>query len=195
MPINFQRLIIDQEGVFRLDFKLDDLMGKEENKYRREYLQCAFLRIELDEYDCTVCQSREEDGTVQKNNDLFSRAIWNLTSILSKWTGLAKRETVRNQRPEGIGLESGIYSPSDCKHAFQDIHFKNRNSQRIVIDGLNDPYHGWLDGRRVIAVGLEPKQKITGKLKIDPNGRHFVGPPNKVLEEDDRPKRRDFWLP
>lgn len=56
---NFQRLVVDQE-------RIPDLERFIGINHRRDYLQHLFLRIRLDEYDCTVCQSQEDHETIKK---------------------------------------------------------------------------------------------------------------------------------
>jgi hypothetical protein len=56
---NFQRLVLDQERICNLE----EFTGKNR---RRDYLEHLFLRVRLDEYDCTVCQFKEDDNTKNK---------------------------------------------------------------------------------------------------------------------------------
>jgi hypothetical protein len=49
----FQRLVLDQERIS----SLEQFIGK---KARRDYLEHLLLRVRLNEYDCTVCQSKED---------------------------------------------------------------------------------------------------------------------------------------
>lgn len=56
---NFQRLTIDQERVCQME----KIMGK---NGRRDYLEHIFLRVRLDEYDCTVCQFKEDEKTKKR---------------------------------------------------------------------------------------------------------------------------------
>ncbi len=61
-PRNFQRLVLDQARIS--DLKI--FMGKKANRHRRDYVEHLFLRVKLSEYDCTVCQSKEDDETTRK---------------------------------------------------------------------------------------------------------------------------------
>lgn len=191
---NFQRLIIDQDGIHNLA----KFMSKEENMHRREYLEHLFLRIKLDEYDCTVCQSEEDIKTIRKNNEIFSKAIWDLLTILSKWAGLAKSNTVNGRSQEGITFELGVHSPSDCKHIFKEFHFgpyqqreELGNNLLLALDNLNDPDHGWAEGRRVDPIGLASRKRIMGILTLSPGRPRFSGATKEVnhnqLENGDLP--------
>jgi hypothetical protein len=56
---NFQRLVLDQERIS----DLEQFMG---TRQRRDYLGHLFLRVRLDDYDCTVCESKEAYGTKRR---------------------------------------------------------------------------------------------------------------------------------
>ncbi|RDL35090.1 Uncharacterized protein BP5553_07021 [Venustampulla echinocandica] len=176
---NFQRLVLDQARIYGLE----EFMGKEATSHRRDYLKHLFLRVRLDEYDCTVCQSKEDNETIKNNNGIFSKAVWNLLIILSKWTRSACSRG-RGGRQQGLTLELGAYSPSDSKHTFRDFRlehdypYQERNdlemdwdtyklrADRLGLDSLNDLYHRWVDGHRD-RLSLESKQRIMGTLTID----------------------------
>ena len=114
-----------------------------------------------------------------RNNDVFFRALWDLLFILSKWIGF-----VRSRRQYGLTLELGAYSPGDCKHTFRDFHLEENypyqesndkdpqadayklRIKRLGLDTLNDPYHGWVNGRQE-GLSLGSKQRIMGTLTID----------------------------
>lgn len=59
---NFRRIIVDQERI--VDF--EKVMGNEATRYRRSYLEHLVFRIKFDDYDCTVCQLKEDDETIRK---------------------------------------------------------------------------------------------------------------------------------
>jgi hypothetical protein len=56
---NFQRLVLDQERIS----DLEQFMGTGQ---RRDYLRRLFLRVRLNDYDCTVCKSNEDRRTIRK---------------------------------------------------------------------------------------------------------------------------------
>ncbi|RDL40524.1 uncharacterized protein BP5553_00503 [Venustampulla echinocandica] len=184
---NFQRLILDQNRICNLE----KFTGK--NK-RRDYLEHLFLRVRLDEYDCTVCQFKEDINTKNKNNNCFSRAVWRLLIILSKWSGFVPSVGRYGRRKKGLILELGAYSPSDCKHTFRDFHLEpnypyleprdldehgeayKQRAERLELESLNDPFHGWVDGKRDVngVISLEAKQRIIGTLQIKAKLREFA---------------------
>lgn len=55
---NFRRIVVDQERIFSLKQII--------TSQRQNYLEHMFLRVRLSEYDCTVCQSKADDETIQK---------------------------------------------------------------------------------------------------------------------------------
>lgn len=115
------------------------------------------------------------------NNDVFFRALWDILSVLSKWPGFA-----RSRRGYGLTLELGAYSPGDCKHTFRDIHLEENypyqefndgepgcdeyklRINRLGLDTLNDPYHGWVNGLQE-GLSLGSKQRVMGTLTVDDN--------------------------
>jgi hypothetical protein len=58
---NFQRIVLDQERIS----DLEQFMAKSANKKRQRYLKHLFLRVRLSEYDCTVCQLKEDEVTIK----------------------------------------------------------------------------------------------------------------------------------
>jgi hypothetical protein len=91
--------------------------------------------------------------------------------ILSKWIGFAPSVGRYGRRKKGLILELGAYSPSDCKHTFRDFllepnypyqepqDFDDRGeaykqrAERLELESLNDPFHGWVDGKRDVNSG------------------------------------------
>jgi hypothetical protein len=59
---NFQRLVLGQERIS----SFEQFIGKEATRQRRGYLEHLFLRVKLNGYNCTVCQSKEDYGTIRK---------------------------------------------------------------------------------------------------------------------------------
>lgn len=125
---NFQQLVLDKDRIS--DFKSFMATGE-----RRNHLEHLSLRVRLNEYDCTVCQVKEDQETIRRyvnddqhklhlanfhrNNEIFSKDIWDLAAILSKWT---KSTTARGQK--GLTWQLGAYSPSDSKHTFKEFLFE-----------------------------------------------------------------------
>jgi len=56
---NFQRPVLDQERIC----DLEQIMG---TRQRRDYLEHLFLRVRLNDYDCRVCKSKEDNITIRK---------------------------------------------------------------------------------------------------------------------------------
>ena len=56
---NFQRLVLDQDGIS----DLEQVVG---TRQRQDFLEHLFLRVRLNEYDCTVCKSKEDRKTIKK---------------------------------------------------------------------------------------------------------------------------------
>ncbi|KAI0101813.1 hypothetical protein GGR51DRAFT_550752 [Nemania sp. FL0031] len=179
---NFQRLVLDQERLSEFELVMNTCQ-------RRDYLKHLFLRIRLDEYDCTVCQSQEDSKTTKKNNNTFTGAVWNLLIILSRWPH-SDRSCSYNHCQQELTLELGAYSNSDSKHTFRDFHLEQNypyqeksdlhaywdlyrlRADRLGIGSLHDPYHGWAHGH-MDQVSLGSKLRLMGTLACRLNRPRF----------------------
>lgn len=162
---NFQQLILDQDDLL----KFEEYMGKEK-EYRRSYLEHLFLRIRLPEYDCTVCMTKESIDEAENNNRILSKAVWSLLSSLSEWNSLAQIGYFRRQ--QGLTLELGVYSPSDCKHRFKHLEFEHKFGyhEKITLEkrpGLGNGYcpdHEIDSTSRTVS---EPEKRVSGVLELE----------------------------
>lgn len=106
---NFEFLFLDQD-------RLDDFERLIHcNLPRRQYVCNIILRVKLPEYDCTVCQKREDAETVRQNDMIFISTLQKLFSLLSTW----------QDSKQGIRLDIGAYSPSDGQHGFRDARISS----------------------------------------------------------------------
>ncbi|TVY56604.1 hypothetical protein LCER1_G001741 [Lachnellula cervina] len=168
---NFRRLVLDYDRIHNLE----NFTAK---NHRRGYLEQIFLCVRLDEYDCSVCQTKEDDDTKK-------RSLWELLEVLSQWTVLEPSSGRYGRSMKGLELELGAYSPSDCRHTFRDFHLEpnypyqetqevqthldEAYHQRIEqLGSFNDQFHGWVEGRRdsESVICLEAKQRLMGTLEI-----------------------------
>lgn len=79
-------------------------------------VQHIWLRIELPKYHCSTCNRPETPQQKQKNNRIFTKALFQLLRILGSWEDKkSRRGPVDSNRPV---LELSIHSPSDMKHRF-----------------------------------------------------------------------------
>jgi len=53
---NFRRLVLDYD-------RIRNLKNFTAKNHRRSYLEQIFLCVRLDKYDCSVCQTKEDDDT------------------------------------------------------------------------------------------------------------------------------------
>ncbi|KAH6706408.1 hypothetical protein BKA61DRAFT_679588 [Leptodontidium sp. MPI-SDFR-AT-0119] len=155
-PWNFRRLILDQDRIFGLV----DYMSKKTTEHRREYVAHILLRVRLDEYDCSVCQTREDDDTI---------LLW--------------RERLRTFGT-GLTLERRACFASDSEHTFRDFRLKPsypiQSSRDIdknytsyclhaeTLESLEDPTHGWVGGHPADFAHIPEgaKERVTGKLTL-----------------------------
>lgn len=173
---NFEKLHLNQDRVYGLK----EFMSMEANIFRQKYIYSIFLCIQLGEYDYTVCKLKEDDATIRANNDIFSKAIYSLLVILSGWKLLTRLLGRRRDQKMGLVLELAAYSPSDCKYTFRDFHLEcnypfndlytlepnfetyKKRADRLGLDNLDDPYHGWVNGHRNGKLSKGSRQRILG---------------------------------
>lgn len=80
--------------------------------HRRQLVQKITIEVRLALYRCKYCDKEESRDQMTTNSIRFTKAIWELLSILSHW------EITCNQSTVSLEIKSG--SPSDNKHSFPD---------------------------------------------------------------------------
>lgn len=55
---NFRKLVIEQDAISKLE--------EYATEQRQVYLEHIFLRVRLNDYDCAVCQTREDSKTIRR---------------------------------------------------------------------------------------------------------------------------------
>ncbi|QGI75237.1 hypothetical protein CEK25_000143 [Fusarium fujikuroi] len=116
----------------------------------RNQIRYIWFRVELKYYDCTQCENNNQDqeGLDEVDNQFIVDAFENLFTTLSAW------------EPRGdLVLDISIYSPSDNQHWFKYLSFSSDTStgepshhgHEHGSTMTNDPAHGWVAGRCVIA--------------------------------------------
>ncbi|KAF5619018.1 PRANC domain protein [Fusarium sp. NRRL 52700] len=81
---------------------------------KRNQIRYIWFRVELKQYDCTECESKNQDqwGLDAVDNQFIVDAFQNLFTTLSAW------------EPRGnLVLDISVYSPSDNQHWFKYISF------------------------------------------------------------------------
>jgi len=180
----FRRLVLDQDRLS----DLDEFTSRVNE--RRSFVKEIHLRIRLADYDCTVCQLEEDEKSRKENNAIFTKAIIQLLTILSKWP--ERTEIPRDPAlPKGISLDIRTFSPSDYQHGLRefwlqpdypilfswdayadsDLSFqveRERAAQQLQADGsgsFHDPPHGWENGRQCPGA-LEGRKRVTQPLTL-----------------------------
>jgi hypothetical protein len=106
-PRNFRRLVLNHSCVANF--------GQIVTK-RKWMVQHIWLRIELPRYRCTACSRPGTPEQKKRNNQIFTRALFQLLKILGSWEDKRCRYgPVDSSRPV---LELSVHSPSDMKHRF-----------------------------------------------------------------------------
>ncbi|TGO49244.1 hypothetical protein BCON_0216g00180 [Botryotinia convoluta] len=113
----------------------------------RSLVRYIWLCLELQEYDCTECDTRDPELYSLSNvdNTLIATAILNLFTTLSVW-----------KPGNSLLLDISIYSLSDSKHWFKYLTFEpdvafdmfDRNQHTVASMTVRptDHHHGWIAG-------------------------------------------------
>ncbi|KAL1858867.1 hypothetical protein VTK73DRAFT_7783 [Phialemonium thermophilum] len=168
----FRRIIVHQHRVH----DLDSFVGRPDAS-RVDYVEHIWLRVELDEYGCDACQVLEDGATLRRNDTTFSRALWTLLEVMSRW----KRSDCRRDRE--LVLEIGAYSPSDSKHDFRDFRlekhypflfqedleggFSTYRQQEERESEQNDAFHGWFYRMRMAQPAFASKKRLMGTKPLE----------------------------
>lgn len=105
-------------------------------------MKYIWLCIELEEYDCSMCDQMDTDERVECNMAIITRVMIELFSVLSKW------------EPAGnLSLDIGVYSLSDLTHYYKKLYlasdaFSEPDDEQLATNP-HDPRHGWIEGQLV----------------------------------------------
>ncbi|KAL2757226.1 hypothetical protein ACRALDRAFT_1067871 [Sodiomyces alcalophilus JCM 7366] len=162
---NFRLLVLDQDRLDDFERLVSD------NKPRRNYVRRIILRIRLPEYDCTVCETAEDDAAARTNDIVFMNTLQKFMAIISRW---------KRHEGNGIELDIGAYSPSDGRHGFRDCRFSegyrygasqdvyehHAAALRRAMADQDDPCPGWsrmCDGEHLLPP-LASKKRLLATL-------------------------------
>lgn len=177
--INFHRLVLNQSQVAKFDRVVQ--------RHRKRIVKHIWLRIELSKYDCRFCKKQERKLHADRNNHIFTKAVWEILNALSSW---------ERGGPDGFGdtgpiLELSAYSPSDLRHYFLDYHpernyyphltdenctFEEYETQvsssnpspPSVYQKNRNRFHGWKEGVRIEYPNYSAKYRVFGQpLRLD----------------------------
>ncbi|PTB42557.1 hypothetical protein M441DRAFT_165917 [Trichoderma asperellum CBS 433.97] len=105
-PLSFRRLVLNHSRV--ADF------GKL-TRNRKWMVKHIWLRVELPRYHCPRSGHIETPDQTQRNNQIFTQALWQLLKVLGSWGNRKVYDPVDGTGPV---LELSAHSPSDMKHRF-----------------------------------------------------------------------------
>ncbi|TEY62241.1 hypothetical protein BOTCAL_0165g00010 [Botryotinia calthae] len=115
----------------------------------RSLVRYIWLCLELQEYDCTGCDSQDPESWCLSyiENTLITTGILNLFTTLSVW-----------EPGSSLLLEISVYSPSDLEHWFKYLTFepddafdmfdRNQHTKTSMLVRPTDHHHGWIAGSR-----------------------------------------------
>ncbi|CAH0016473.1 unnamed protein product [Clonostachys rhizophaga] len=156
--------VIEKSTFRRLKLKEACLDAFDQMTQRqRGLVRHVCLDIELQRYACQSCGRLESETWRRANNRLATRALYKLFSILSTW------EPTR----EGLTLELHAYSTSDKEHWLKTCYLGTLEEDELLDSGLplntneiDDPSHGWVQGRQASLPPKDAMRRIYGGLDI-----------------------------
>lgn len=147
--VNFYRLTVLSSQMTNLD-TID--------RYHRMSIKELKFHILLQDYGCDQCCVPESPPEAYNNNNIIQEAIRSLFKALSTW------ET----RSVGLNLDISVFSPSDSRHHFRGRISGRSSNQNQREDRLDDPFHGWINGQRIVAPPKTAFSRVYGWLNTDP---------------------------
>ncbi|KAI0145555.1 hypothetical protein GGR57DRAFT_506750 [Xylariaceae sp. FL1272] len=104
----------------------------------RALVNYIWLSLELEEYDCSMCEGPLWNEPSSQDNLIIRKTIHNLFLQLSSW------------QPQGtLTLDISVHSPSDSQHCFKYLSFGPDSVdelQQFRPGQFEDRHHGWFVG-------------------------------------------------
>lgn len=152
--------VIEPKNFNRLKLTLSRLPEFRDMVHRqRRLVKYIWLCIELQQYDCSQCETEETDSWHESNTIIIERAFRELLSYLSTW------------EPSGnLLLDISVHSPSDSKHHFKYLHFGS-DAVPEPEDGqeranTHDPHHGWVNDKQICPPSIRSIYRLFGEIEM-----------------------------
>lgn len=85
---------------------------------REDIIKHIWLRIQPPKYMCFYCAGVEPSDQLERNNQIFTGALWTLMDILSSWG-----EIDRSDSGSGLTLEISVHATGSLRHRFDCCMF------------------------------------------------------------------------
>ncbi|KAI0907143.1 hypothetical protein F4823DRAFT_630598 [Ustulina deusta] len=154
-------------------------------RYRRSFVKHVWYHVELQRYPCGACSIPETQARIKANNEIATRAMYQLFEALSRWK---KDDACAG---DGLTLELSVHSPSDSKHYFQNHQFdtffysedddfdQNPKAQRLT-QRRHDGQHRWENS--VQSFQYHPTPDVLQHMNLVPRFR-VHGQPLRIEKE------------
>lgn len=124
---------------------------------RRRLVKYIWLCIELQEYDCSLCEIEKSSSWHKSNTAIVKKAIWDFSFVLSTW------------EPTGsLLLDISVHSPSDSRHRFKGLHFEPdavpESDHEQETTYIHNPRHRCYNEKHV---SLQPERRSINRLFED----------------------------
>ena len=127
---------------------------------RRRLVKYIWLCIELQEYDCSMCDEFETNEWYEINTTIITRVMTQLFSVLSSW------------EPTGnLLLDISIHSPSDSRHRYKKLYFSSdafsEPDDQQEATNPHDPRHGWIEGELVCRSPIPSLERLFEDIEME----------------------------
>ncbi|KAK1984110.1 hypothetical protein LZ30DRAFT_748132 [Colletotrichum cereale] len=142
-PLNFAQISLTVPRL--VDVNSQAILSR-----KRTQIRYIWFRIELKQYDCTNCVDTGQGywGLDNVDNQFIVDAFESLFATLSTW------------EPRGdLVLDISVYPPSDNQHRHHSWRVLVPPEHKQGTTQINDPAHGWVAGKQVIAPSEDAIEK------------------------------------
>ncbi|KAH6890572.1 hypothetical protein B0T10DRAFT_596660 [Thelonectria olida] len=144
---NFKHIILQQ-------YDIDDFRTVVHDKgHRRRLVEWIWLRLELPQYGCHLCEEPESDKEELQNNIIFTDMVWTLFDLLATWRKMSGFRVDKGT----LTLELSAHSPSDSQHWWKELQGRINDTpwkaHSLPRSRISDRAHGWRKGRQLLAPG------------------------------------------
>lgn len=155
---------------------------------RRKFVKYIWLCVELNNYNCSVCDHRETDARHENNTYIIKWAVRELFFLLSSWEPAGK-----------LVLDVSVHSPSDARHHFKYLRFTSDSLHecKSVEEALveDDRRHGWANGKQATFPPKDALFRLFEDIEMEPDFWDEIPPVPAVTGLLLRRQTRRRWEP
>ncbi|KAK4073444.1 uncharacterized protein Triagg1_5270 [Trichoderma aggressivum f. europaeum] len=147
--------VIEKENYQKLNLEVPclDELNVVVPSHKRHLVKHIWFEIELPRDACS-CSARWNPPPSNASK-IVSQAIMKLFTTLSVWD------------QGSLTLELNVFSPSDSGHWFRPLYFSDDRIEGDDGPVVNDPKHGWVDGKQISPAPEEVVRRAFQPIELD----------------------------